>query len=1258
MTVSGRNGVKIDKFCHKDGTTRLFSGNVLDVGGVQMMFVLPDSKPHVAPCFKKNIALQYSRPNGPAPAVSAAPVTYSSQYPQYVTAPAVFPPQQPAAVPYQAAQHPYQYPAPSSLNQPEYPTDASLSLHPSNAAYPQQYQQHPYSENPSAQPPEQQYIPGYLSIPQPAPNPSALNPSVPQRSPPSASNPQDQYVPEFVVTTASSISEQSKARAKGKKPQKGLKQIRFINTDGTTKTVTTADDLASSPTTLAFRNAGTALQSANPQAAPAPAATAEATAANSNHNPPLQGTIPAAASGASRGGFAIFSQPQIRVFGTGLHFDQDLSADSSRDIKPPFSYATMISQAILSTADHMMSLADIYEWIASKYAFYRHSKTGWQNSIRHNLSLSKAFEKVPRKTNEPGKGMKWQIVQSHKEEFCRRVIQGDIIKGKSNIGNKKWKKLVLPRAGATASGNGVKSEPSSSTTSITDIPLSSSEQEYSASVPAPATAMRANTLPTPASEGAFLPTAGKQPTLEDRIPEEEKKTITDKPVEESARAASTATSTQDTSSHKLATPRKFSSLNGGSSSFTSPGIGYDQYALSTMMNDIAAAGSALASLSTPSPTQRYASMIGNSGGSAGPKTNGITSSTPNSNGKSGNYGPDSLFGFGIGSMGVSRHEAYTPDRGGNSSTHSSPNASMSSSRGHFRSKSATIGTKLYSGAAGGSGSAPASQGSPGRPSMGTSPVSTFGAPGYSSSAHLSRTSPSRPESASKTHASNVKSREGSDELSDSSTCSNNSTASQLSENKKQAFSRRFSSGEAGSSKNVKRPRSTSSSASDKSTSTLGSSKSGSGNPSRASAPMSKSSTASNFDEGDVQTLANSPAGVVNSDEDVISAGTAAVDSGSGNTSNLQSIHEPEEDLYRSPAPASATLGSIIAAVNQTPAPMQTSFQLTGPTSAQQKQLPSSFLQSASPAPFWRGLQYSTTPLREGLGSDTESALSVLGGLVGLSGQNSVVATPASGTSGGGPGSGPESVLLRNSRSSGRVGVGITRTGVHKDGAVPGSGPTRLSALRRNSAADSPTIAKKSNSSAAAAAAAAEKAAATKSKSISGGNKNDDAESRESSIPQDYLESPTKAAPSLSGGADSAVTPTAKKHGLSQLVRRPALKTIVSGGEDDGLGVEVDEWKRRGKKRKSDEHIAGEKKLKLGEDEEGLGNLQNVDLTRGFHKIGAGVTVSPPPAQGSPTTPKGASSGSPSKKSRGATAAALASSLPGLVFGSGGSHEGS
>lgn len=56
----------------------------------------------------------------------------------------------------------------------------------------------------------------------------------------------------------------------------------------------------------------------------------------------------------------------------------DYSKDSAKDLKPPFSYATMIAQAIFSSEEEKLTLNNIYTWIMEKYAFYRHTSSGWQ----------------------------------------------------------------------------------------------------------------------------------------------------------------------------------------------------------------------------------------------------------------------------------------------------------------------------------------------------------------------------------------------------------------------------------------------------------------------------------------------------------------------------------------------------------------------------------------------------------------------------------------------------------------------------------------------------------------------------------------------------------------------------------------------------------------------------------------------------------------------------------------------------------------
>ena len=77
--------------------------------------------------------------------------------------------------------------------------------------------------------------------------------------------------------------------------------------------------------------------------------------------------------------------------------------------KPPYSYAQLIAQAISSSDEQQLTLSQIYSFIASKYNYYKLDDKGWQNSIRHNLSLNRHFVKVARNQNEPGKGSFWRI---------------------------------------------------------------------------------------------------------------------------------------------------------------------------------------------------------------------------------------------------------------------------------------------------------------------------------------------------------------------------------------------------------------------------------------------------------------------------------------------------------------------------------------------------------------------------------------------------------------------------------------------------------------------------------------------------------------------------------------------------------------------------------------------------------------------------------------------------------------------------------
>ncbi|KAF9153007.1 hypothetical protein BG015_004294 [Linnemannia schmuckeri] len=83
------------------------------------------------------------------------------------------------------------------------------------------------------------------------------------------------------------------------------------------------------------------------------------------------------------------------------------SADMYR--KPDISYSHLILHAISQSPNERLTLREIYAWIETRHPFYRDTPTGWQNSIRHNLSSSKAFIKLERLKNDSGKGCFWTL---------------------------------------------------------------------------------------------------------------------------------------------------------------------------------------------------------------------------------------------------------------------------------------------------------------------------------------------------------------------------------------------------------------------------------------------------------------------------------------------------------------------------------------------------------------------------------------------------------------------------------------------------------------------------------------------------------------------------------------------------------------------------------------------------------------------------------------------------------------------------------
>uniref|UniRef100_G3PN68 Forkhead box protein K2 n=1 Tax=Gasterosteus aculeatus aculeatus TaxID=481459 RepID=G3PN68_GASAC len=155
---------------------------------------------------------------------------------------------------------------------------------------------------------------------------------------------------------------------------------------------------------------------------PLPSPTGTISAANSCPSSPRGG----GSSGYRMGG-RIVSSAELQLMNDNSQPENDKDAsggDSPKDdSKPPYSYAQLIVQAITLAQDKQLSLNEIYNHITKNYPYYRTADKGWQNSIRHNLSLNRYFIKVARSQEEPGKGSFWRIDPSSEGKLIEQAFR-------------------------------------------------------------------------------------------------------------------------------------------------------------------------------------------------------------------------------------------------------------------------------------------------------------------------------------------------------------------------------------------------------------------------------------------------------------------------------------------------------------------------------------------------------------------------------------------------------------------------------------------------------------------------------------------------------------------------------------------------------------------------------------------------------------------------------------------------------------------